>query len=148
MAGTVTDIRYAAPASQLLDVARERIPRPRRVSQALSLLWISYFLGFPSAFDPANTGSLLTRTIAVLILAPLGALLLIFIAKGRNWARVTFTVFVALEAISMLARVNEPWSIYHVLDVISGALDFVGTGLLLSSAAAEYYRPPPALWSA
>lgn len=115
-------------------VAQAVIQKPRSLSIAVNLLWVSLVVAMVYMLTKLSaTGVLLEMDIvglAIFFLAPLsavavGAFLILKIAAGKNWARIVYFVMFATNAISLLFMLVT-FSQHLLIDILLGA---VGVGL-------------------
>jgi hypothetical protein len=76
------------------------VEKPSQITTAVNLLWASLAIGFvKSIMDVQHLGSqaspAFTNFILISVFAVM-ALLIVFISKGKNWARITFLVLFIL----------------------------------------------------
>ena len=95
---------YAAPAAPVADpTVPEPVNRPAEVTRAVQLIWISIGLGIVGLFmSPKDMpfGWLGISLVALLTVA-IWAWIITKIARGRNWARITYLVLIVLGYASM-----------------------------------------------
>jgi hypothetical protein len=124
------------------------------VTLAVWLQWVSFALGFTSALlRQAWDSAAMPWSIALASVGLYSALLawLIFkIGRGRNWARVVYTILTLLGYLSM----GTSWSAYsgsyhgHVsliaIDVTDALVDIGGLYFMFTRAANAWFRPAQA----
>ena len=101
----------------------KNIKKPDRIIAAVNLLWASLVIGFAKSImnmqhlsaqtSPAFTNFILVFTIAVI------ALLIVFISKGKNWARITFSVLFILGSLPSIPLVLGEFTRSSVLGAFS-----------------------------
>lgn len=151
---------YRTPNAPLELSKREQVPVPRRVRNAVVLLWISaaltlvllvaMWLGFVSV--PGTAYSKATDAITGLVtFAGLG-FLAFKISAGKNWARWVLAVLAVLGALAMVATiflVSEVWraapSIHWATGFIQTALQMAAVILTFSGEAKPWFRHDAAL---
>ena len=137
---------YAPPVARVDDP--QLPPRPKQVTTGVSLLWTSFFLGFPGLWlaasrDPEtvlNPASILFVVLFMFLVASVN----VQTYRGRNWARIASLVFVLLSVGLTLAPPPEPVppsAIENALTVICLVLDVVAMYFLFSKPAARWFRP-------
>jgi hypothetical protein len=104
---------YAPPQAPLAEAPRSADPPPA-VKAAMKLFWASLFLTFIEiAFDWERAAVGVAPMLIVILtvfMCSIQVLLYLYIARGRNWARITFLVlfvislFVTLPSAPELAR--------------------------------------------
>jgi len=138
---------YQPPTARVSDALDPIPPRPRRVTIACSLLWVSLALGlipvfFPShdPFDDAAEAVVFMLTVALSIL--LSAALIFFAGRRRNWARWGLLILVALSWIEGLftAQGFAENAIPMAVNAVSTVLDTLSIWLLFSGPAARWFR--------
>ena len=101
----------------------KNVEKPSQIKSAVNLLWASLAIGFvklimdmqhlgPQA-SPAFTIYILISVIAVM------ALLIVFISKGKNWARITFLVSFVLGSLPSIPLVLGEFNRSPVLGAFS-----------------------------
>jgi hypothetical protein len=140
---------YAPPSARVADRAIENIPRPRQVTIAVALLWVSLVLGLPtwvlSASRDPETAFHPAFIVFMAIVFLLSAALNILIHRGRNWARILLLVLVVIAGALLLVPVDEPVPagvLENTLTAVSLALDAVALYLLFTPPGASWYRRP------
>lgn len=101
----------------------KNIEKPSQIHTAVNLLWASLALGFvKSIMDMQNLGSqalpAFTNFILVSVIAVM-ALLIVFISKGKNWARVTFMVLFVLGSLPSVPLILGEFTRSPVLGAFS-----------------------------
>lgn len=101
----------------------KNIGKPSQINTAVNLLWASLAIGFvKSIMDMQHLGSqaspafinfILISVIAVM------ALLIVFISKGKNWARITFLVLFILGSLPSIPLVLGEFTRSPVLGAFS-----------------------------
>ncbi len=142
-------------------------PRPRSVDMAVNLIWaavaltvvstILAFVQLDDAVDDAlrsDTTETLTEdaartaTIAfILIFLAIGvgiyALLAIFIKKGKNWARIVFTVLAAIFLLlGILGLAGDQSAISLVVSVVQIALTAATLFFLWQKESSAWFQTP------
>ena len=138
---------YAPPRSQVIGRSEEslKIPRPKRVTFSVGLLWTSFVLGFPqwyfaAARDPRAYYHPIMLFLAVFVIS-FCALTILFVTLGRNWARIVLAFWVVLEAVSLLLPPEESSALVEQMLAFFGTgLDLVALYLLFSSTSAKWFR--------
>lgn len=145
---------YAPPVSSVADPAEVRGERPKEVTQAVKLLWISCVMGLAGMFlqpivtSAAAPAQWIGILIGIGIVFGITAWMIVKIAKGRNWARIlflvggiigiAFTVF-ALPTVLALYK-SRPLS--GVLSLANFVLEIYIMYLLLTAPAREWFKQP------
>jgi hypothetical protein len=143
---------YAPPVSTVADPAEVRGERPKEVTQAVKLLWISFFVGIAGIFlQPLNIRSA-AQWMGVLIGAgvifAIWAWVISKIAKGRNWARVLFLVLVILGLVFTVFVIPTALALYRarplsgLLSLTNFVLEIYTVYLLLTAPAREWFKQP------
>jgi len=122
-----------------------RGPRPKRITVAVWLLWVSFGLGLPAAYlsmlrEPEPGFSPVLVAIVSIFIA-FSAVLNVLVYRGRNWARIAVLLLVAVGIPYVLLGPDEatrPDFLEQALDFVSNALDLVAVYLL--------FTPPGSLW--
>lgn len=142
-------------------------PRPRSVDMAVNLIWaavalsvVSTILAFiqiddavDAALESDTTGTLTedaarTATIAfIIIFLAIGvgiyALLAIFIGKGRNWARIVFTVLAAIFLLlGIFGLAGDQSAISLVVGVVQIALTAATLWFLWQKDSSAWFQKP------
>jgi hypothetical protein len=86
---------YEAPAARVADIAEPapQMPRPRAVTWAAWMLWVTIalvFVDLPTPVDP-STISLIAIGVTYVVIV-FTAWLVFLIGKRRNWARITYLI--------------------------------------------------------
>jgi hypothetical protein len=139
---------YTPPKADVKDVGPERAlgERPRQVVYAVVLLWISFALGVPAAYwehqrTPADVAPVYWVLAALII--GLFILVIVFLGRGRNWARIVLLVLVVISFLSFLGTMGEMLShpaIEIVLNVVTLAIDAVAVYLVFTKPGALWFR--------
>lgn len=139
---------YAPPKSNVVAGFRREVEaKPKQVTYAVWLLWISILLSIPTSiyeFDRIQEWSRLVEIglIATFVLMyGLEIALTLLIGRGRNWARITFLVLVALSFASVLPGLP----VFLTYPVSQLALN---AAILAAELAAIYllFTPPGSRW--
>lgn len=141
---------YSPPTAPVSDPPEAEHPfaKPKHVRVAVFLLWTLVVLGIPSGYYEYERTSSVGEAVFLLfffaILLALAAALNIYISKGRNWARMTYLIIVALSFLSYFlpddsARVTS--EVESALNVLSLILDVVVVYLLFAWPGALWFRP-------
>lgn len=101
----------------------KNIEKPSQINTAVNLLWASLAIGFVKSImdmqhlgsqaSPAFTNFILISVIAVMVL------LIVFISKGKNWARITFLVLFILGSLPSIPLVLGEFTRSPVLGAFS-----------------------------
>jgi hypothetical protein len=139
---------YTPPKADVKDVGPERAlaERPRQVVYAVVLLWISLVLGVPVAYwehqrAPAEVAPVYW-VLAALIFG-LAILVIVFLGRGHNWARIVLLVLVVISFLSFLGTIGEILShpaIEIVLNVVTLVIDAVAAYLVFTKPGALWFR--------
>lgn len=140
---------YTPPGAPVNDPREDvpPVPRPREVVIAVRLLWVSLIAGIPVSIrdfqdgPPADDGGfLLMFTFA---LYAISVLMIVFIGRGRNWARIALLVFNILNLLSFLLAFAElrkyPTGEFAILLIVLG-LDLAALYLLYTRAGSPWFR--------
>ena len=139
---------YAPPKSNVVTGPRREVEtKPRQVTYAVWLLWISILLSIPTSIfelERIQDGSPLIEASvasAFILVYGLEVALALLIGRGRNWARITFLVLVALSFASVLPGLPVVLA-YPVSQVALNA------AILAAELAAIYllFTPPGSRW--
>ena len=117
------------------------------MTYAVWLIWMSIVLNIPTSiyeFGRIQDGGLLVESslvVAFVLVYGLEIALALLIGRGRNWARITFLVLVALSFASVLPGLP----VFLTYPVSQLALN---TGILAAELAAIYllFTPPGSRW--
>ena len=107
---------YAPPTAAVADPPPISIPRPREVAVAVRLLWLSFGLGLSSAIWRQSWVDPFEMTVGLVSVGFYGAILawLIFkFGRGRNWARIVYTVLLLFGYVSVLMSWTTYAAPYH-----------------------------------
>jgi hypothetical protein len=143
---------YAPPTAQVADVDPGRpLPRPRAVSLAILLFWISVAVSLPLWFvddavdtsDPDIFVTLVIGWIVGLAMLAFTIWVIVSIGRARNWARITYLVLAILGWLMVIVDLPglfaSPW--YNPFGYLSNAaLDAAIVVLLFTPAANAWFR--------
>jgi hypothetical protein len=141
---------YAPPTASVADPPPVVIPRPRQVTLAVRLQWFSLVVGFATAMPRQPWDDAMMLGFALIFIGIYSAIVawLIFeIARGRNWARIVYTVLALLSYVSMFTSWRMYTAAYHghpellVLDIIDTLADIGGLYFMFTRAANAWFRP-------
>lgn len=145
---------YAPPVSTVADPAEIRGERPKEVTQAVKLLWVSLLIGLAGLFlQPlwAGGGGAPQRIGVlggVLIGFGIWAWVIAKIANGRNWARILFLVLAILGVAYMVLAMPAALAVYKarpltgLLSLANFVLEIYTMYLLLTAPAREWFKQP------
>ncbi len=140
---------YAPPTSRVADRAIETVPRPRQVTIAVALLWVSLALGVPawhlSASRDPETASHPAFIVFTAIVLVLSVTLNVLIYRGRNWARILLLVLFVIAGALLLVPVDEPVPagvLENTLNAGTLVLEAVALYLLFTRPGASWFRRP------
>ncbi len=146
---TVERNPYAAPVAPVADPSMpEPANRPPEVTRAVQLIWISIGLGILGLFlTPKEMpfGWVGISIVALLTIA-IWAWIITKIARGRNWARITYLVLIALGYASMaftwqvqvVALKASPLS--AILTIVEAVIAVYAIYLLFCGPANAWFR--------
>ena len=125
----------------------KNVEKPSQINTAVNLLWASLAIGFVKSIvdmqhlgsqaSPAFTNFILISVIAVM------ALLIVFISKGKNWARITFLVLFVLGSLPSIPLVLGEFSRSPVLgafSVIQIVIQIVALYLVFTNPGATWFK--------
>jgi hypothetical protein len=100
-----------------------KVEKPSQINTSVNLLWASLAIGFvKSIMDMQHLGSqaspAFTNFILISVFAVM-ALLIVFISKGKNWARITFLVLFILGSLPSIPLVLGEFTRSPVLGAFS-----------------------------
>jgi len=138
---------YAPPGSYVAEEASVPVlPRPRQVTIAVILLWVTFGLGFLQwylmALRAPDIGFHPRQLTFFLIFAALEAALNVYVYRGRNWARIILLVLVAIAAVWLfIPKMTFPSGsvIEQLLDVLTLSLDLIAVCLLLTHPGSSWF---------
>jgi len=138
---------YQPPTARVSDVPEPIRPRPRRVTIACSLLWISLAFGLTPLVSPSHepfedAGARIVFIVTIALATLLSAALIFFAGRRRNWARWGLLILVALSWIEgLFAAQGLPEDAFPtVVNAVSTVLDTVSVWLLFSGQAVRWFR--------
>jgi presenilin-like A22 family membrane protease len=146
---TMSENPYQPPNAHVADKPSTAAPRvrPRQVSTATTLLWISLALGVPSLYlataRDTDTGFLPLLIGMYVFLFAISAFVIVKVYRGRNWARVLLLVMVILSAVVLLFPGEEatpPAALEYVLNVASLVVEIAAVYLLLSHPGKTWFQ--------
>ena len=142
---------YAPPATTVADAAPAAAPaRPRAVTIAVALLWVSIFIGMPVAvwriatFGGATPAPYFGMFVVVYAFL-LSVCFWLFgsVSKGKNWARITILVITAFYAAMQpfALKITLAGPLPEGIVRISQLLSWIAaSSLLLAPASRNWYR--------
>jgi len=140
------DSRYSAPKTELGNTQLEdRGPTPPRVVIALRLLWLSLALGLVVAAismkEVKDTGRLALYLLFYVLFLLLNGFILLRIARGHDWARVTYLVLFAggLAVLFALEPPPNQGALEQALNVAGMVLDATALYLLFAKPGSEWF---------
>jgi hypothetical protein len=141
---------YTPPKAAVSDLELDRDTRakPKEVKIALSLIWASIGIGLiNSVFDPTLRSVFATTPlfawITLLLTVGITVLLIVFLGRGKNWARIVFLVFFILGAILMLFELQntfQTWWPTAVVNVAQAAMQALALYLVFTVPGSHWYR--------
>ena len=142
---------YAPPSSKVADLSSlNRGPKPRQVSFAVGLLWVSLLLSLPSLIfsisgESGNPAALAAIIGLVLVIYALVACLNVCISRGRNWARFVSLMFVllGLGMLVFMPTTPETTAIEQIASGLSTLLDVVAMYLLFTKPGSLWFKAAP-----
>jgi predicted membrane channel-forming protein YqfA (hemolysin III family) len=120
------------------------VSRPRQIVQAIALLWVSTSLGIASGYLEAQRDPDPWAATAVMLLTMLGVLgvLSVMLWRGRNWARLTYLILVAMSLASLIASwgVAERPPLEVALEAVSFVADAGSFFLMFTQPGASWFE--------
>jgi hypothetical protein len=139
---------YATPKSNVGDAPPRRAVdvQPKEIRYAVWLLWLCIPLWIPTAVYEYGRAAVDARSaiaVSLLLVLSLFVVLIIFINRGHNWARISFAVVTLLALLSLIASYSEfltypPWNIG--LNVILFLIDVLVIYLTFTHPGALWFR--------
>jgi uncharacterized membrane protein len=140
---------YAPPVSAIADPAESRPARPKEVTLAVKLLWVSFFIGIVGVFlRPAQQVPFIAVLIVSILAYGFWAWVITCIANGRNWARILFFVLVGIGVVFAVLFLSTTLALYRghpfnaFLAALNYALEIYTLYLLLTAPAREWFNQP------
>ncbi len=143
---------YAPPTAAVADPPPPTpIPRPREVTVAVRLLWLSFALGLSSGLERMEWVDVMESTVGLVVMGVYSGLLvwlILKIARGRNWARVVYTILLLLSYVSICSGWYTYFLAYRghaelvALDVLDTLSDIAGLYFLFTRAANAWFKHP------
>jgi hypothetical protein len=144
---------YSAPKAPVADPILVPLERPRVVTRAVHLLWISLLIGIAGALAGLDeVAPDLGSRIAVLVFdgvwLGINAWLIFKLARGRRWARTTYVLVAAFSYVvlayswpeAMKRMQDEP---YELVTMIAGIVtELVALYLLFTKASSAWFAQP------
>ena len=116
----------------------------------MRLQWLAYALGLGTGLMRGPRDSVMEVVVGLVTLGSYGAIVawLIFkVARGRNWARIVYTVLLLLSYVSLATSWSTYSASYHghpeiiVLDILDTLADVGGLYFMFTKAANAWFRP-------
>ena len=128
-------------------MGKKNVEKPSQISTAVNLLWASLAIGFVNTLmDTQDLGSIappaFTNFILISVFAVM-ALLIVFISKGKNWARITSLVLFVLGSLPSIPLVLGEFTRSPVLgafSIIQIALEVVALYLVFTKPGAGWFK--------
>jgi uncharacterized membrane protein len=140
---------YAPPVSAIADPAESRPARPKEVTLAVKLLWVSFFIGIVGVFlRPAQQVPFIAILIVSILAYGFWAWVITCIANGRNWARILFFVLVGIGVVFAVLFLSTTLALYRArpfnafLAALNYALEISTLYLLLTAPARAWFTQP------
>jgi hypothetical protein len=127
---------------------------PRAVTQAVWLLWISLATGLvelalsmnpfrkPAELQPEAHMTVFGVFASITLIGTAYLVVVHHVRKGRNWARITVLVLVALGVIESLVARRTVEIVPFLLNLLEILLDIAALALLFSNPAAPWFNRP------
>jgi hypothetical protein len=139
---------YGAPRSRVADRPRRRAieVKPKEVRYAVWLLWLCIPLWLPASireYGQASNAMRSAEAVALLLILLVFVLLIFFINRGHNWARISFLVLTLLSLISLIGSWSEIMSyppLYLGLNVALLLIEAIVLYLLFTRPGALWFR--------
>jgi hypothetical protein len=125
---------------------------PRAVVQAVWLLWISLAIGLvelalsmnpfrnPTEVQPEAHMTVFGVFASITFIGTAYLVVVHHVRKGRNWARVTVLVLVALGVIESLVAPRTAEIVPFLLNLLEILLDIAALALLFSNPASQWFN--------
>jgi len=140
---------YTPPRSVVRDLGPDRAiaKRPKQVTYAVWILWLAFVVGLPATvyeYQRATPEQLNVFVLLFLaILSVLAIVLIVFIYRGHNWARILMLVLIGLALISFFALLDA-YLKYPLLPLTSNiavmVLDVIALYLLFTPPGRRWFR--------
>lgn len=127
---------------------------PRAVVQAVWLLWTSLAVGLvelalsmnpfrkPAELQPEAHMTVFGVLASITLIGTAYLVLVHHVRKGRNWARVTVLVLVALGVVESLVARRALEIIPFLLNLLEILLDIAALALLFSNPGSQWFNRP------
>lgn len=143
----MTSNRYAPPAATVGEIVDEaRAPRPRQVTWAVRLLWVSVIYSIPMFYLEAtrapSDADRIVGLVVELVFTAFGCYLFVCIGRGRNWARIVTLVLTVLSTAMVVFGSPLPSlsSIDGIASVLNTVSDIACMCLLFTPTASAWFR--------
>ena len=144
---------YSAPKAPVADPALVPVERPRAVTRAVHLLWISLVIGVAAGIDSFGDtpNDVTSRAVTIVFEAfwfGIPAWLIFKLARGRRWARTTYTILAVISygllALSwtetMKHLAEEPYQV--VLLIGAASTELIALYLLFTKPSNQWFERP------
>ena len=141
---------YQPPQARVADAAElARGPRPPAVRRALIAFWIGWVLSFLTLIPGVREGfwddpevPVAVPLVMAMLLGTFSAWIIVMVGRGRNWARWTLVVYIALTYV-LVALDPAGWEKQGPLalgvDAVTLVLDLYGCYLILTGESARWF---------
>jgi FtsH-binding integral membrane protein len=135
-----------------MDIDSNRNARPKKVQNAVTILYITLGIGIVRAVIEASANAEMAGVgffmFITLVLVALIMLLIAMIARGRNWARITCLVLFLLGLLPSILALIRSFTlspISGVLEMVQVVLTIVALVLLFQQDSSAWFRTKAAV---
>jgi hypothetical protein len=141
----VADNPYAPPKAEVKDrpVARAIEAKPKQVRYAVGLLCATFLLAIPPSFYEYQRAPGVASGIVIVLMSMLSLVMIFFIDRGHNWARICLLVLSVISLLSFIALYAEflKYPALHLgLNIIILLFDGVATYLIFTRPGALWFK--------
>jgi hypothetical protein len=141
-----TNAYFAGRLPGTIATVRPRLPQPVEVSRAVRLWWIGLGVDMVGAvvslLAPDLTVQLWLRVVGPPVALAAQIVLIVFVSRGANWARILLTITTAYGLVIVIQILaTHPATVLHVvLSVATFAVEVAAAGLLYRPDANVYFK--------
>jgi hypothetical protein len=140
---------YTPPRSAVRDLGPDRAiaERPKQVTYAIWMLWLTFLVGLPAMVYEYQRSTPTQSSVFVLlifaVMSVVSIVLIVFIYRGHNWARVLMLVLIGLALLFFFAILGT-YLQYPLLPLASNiaviVLDVIALYLLFTRPGRLWFR--------